>query len=226
MTITTWRSQFWWHWVTANSLAELVGLGTVAVLGYVIASRVGEPHGILQAIGFASVFVLLGAFEGLVVGWAQAKVLKPRLPKLTGWARATVVGAAVSWTLGMAPSTIMSLGQASEANPPPEISEPLRLLLAAGLGLIAGPALAFFQWRLLRRHVPRAGWWLPANAIAWAVGMPIIFLGAHMSAYTTLPLLVALGVGAALLIAGAAVGVIHGRVLLWLLSSRKSVETR
>ena len=217
MTITTWRSQFWWHWIAANSLAELLGLGTVAALGYAIASRVREPHGVFQAIAFASVFVLLGAFEGLVVGWAQAKVLKLRLPGLTGWVRATVVGAAVSWALGMAPSTIMSLGQASEAKPPPEISEPLRLLLAAGLGLVAGPALAFFQWRRLRRHVPRAGLWLPANSVAWAVGMPVIFLGAHVSACTTVPLLVAAGVGAALAAAGALVGAIHGRALLWLL---------
>lgn len=225
MTIPTWRSQFWRQWVAVNSLGELVGLGTVAGLGYVIASRMGEPHGILPAIAFASVFVLLGAFEGFVVGWAQAKVLKLRLPKLTGWTRATVVGAAVSWALGMAPSTLMSLAQATEARPPPEISEPLRLLLAAGLGLVAGPALAFFQWRRLRRHVPRAGWWLPANAVAWAVGMPIIFLGAHVSAYTAAPLLVALGVGAALLVAGAVVGAIHGHALLRLLPAESPDET-
>jgi len=217
MKITTWRSQFWWRWVAANSLAELLGLGTVATLGYVIAIRVGEPHGILQATTSASVFVLLGAFEGLVVGWAQARVLRLRLPGLTGWVRATVVGAAVCWALGMAPSTVMSLGQSTEARPPPEIGEPLRLLLAAGLGLVAGPALAFFQWQRLRRHVPRAGWWLPANAVAWAVGMPIIFLGAHVSAYTTEPLRVAAGVGAALVVAGAVVGAIHGCALLWLL---------
>jgi hypothetical protein len=211
------RSRFWWRWVAANSLAELTGLGTVAALGYVIASQVGEPHGTLQVMAFATVFILLGAFEGLVVGWAQANVLRPRLPKLHGWVRATVIGAAVSWALGMAPSTVMSLREVTEASTPPEVSEPLRLLLAAGLGLVAGPALAFFQWRVLRNHVQNAGWWLLGNAVAWAVGMPIVFLGAHMGAYTTSPLLVGLAVGAALVLAGAAVGAIHGRVLLWLL---------
>jgi hypothetical protein len=157
-------------------------------------------------VAFACVFILLGALEGLVVGWAQASVLEQRLPKLRVWVRASVVGAVVVWALGMAPSTIMSLSQPPGAGQPPEISEALRLLLAAGLGVVAGPVLAFFQWRSLRQHVQRAWWWLPANAIAWAVGMPIISLGAHMGAYATAPLLIVLGVAATLAVAGAAVG--------------------
>ena len=48
MVVTT-RNQFWWRWVAANSLAELLGLGTVAALGYVIVGNVGEPRGISQA---------------------------------------------------------------------------------------------------------------------------------------------------------------------------------
>src|SRR3546814_18107106 len=27
------------------------------------------------------------------------------------------------------------------------------------------------QWFELRRHVPRAGWWIAASALAWAVGL-------------------------------------------------------
>jgi len=216
---------FWWRWVAANSLAELLGLGTVAALGYAIVVKAGEPRGISQAFALASVFILLGALEGVVVGWAQACVLKLRLPKLRGWVRASIIGAVVAWALGMAPSTIMSLSQPAGASPPPDISEPLRLVLAAGLGLVAGPVLAFFQWRILRRHVQRAWWWLPANAIAWAVGMPIIFLGAHMGAYATAPLLIALGAAATLAVAGAAVGAIHGGVLLLLLPAERTNDT-
>jgi hypothetical protein len=215
--VAAWRSRFWWRWIAANSLAELLGLGTVAAFGYAIFRRVGEPHGIWQAAVFALAFVALGALEGLVVGWAQAAVLKSRLPGLKGWVRASIIGAAAAWALGMVPSTIMSLTAPAAAGSPPDISEPLRLLLAAGLGMIAGPVLAFFQWKVLRQHVQRAACWLPANAVSWAVGMPIIFLGAHMGAYATAPLAIALGAAAILAIAGAVVGAIHGRVLIWLL---------
>jgi len=208
----------WWRWVAANSAAELFGLGTVAVVGYLVASRMGEPHGLSQSLGVAILLVSLGAFEGLVVGLAQAWVLERPLPALRGWVRASVVGAAVAWAVGMAPSTIMSLGESRTSGPPLEISEPFRLLLAAGLGLVAGPLLAFFQWRCLRLCLAqRAVWWLPANAAAWAVGMPTIFVGAHMSAYTSDPILISLGVGVSLLAAGAVVGAVHGGVLVWLL---------
>jgi hypothetical protein len=40
--------------------------------------------------------------------------------------------------------------------------------LAAGMGLILGTILGVPQWLALRRHVPKAGWWVPANALAWS----------------------------------------------------------
>lgn len=214
------RRVLWWHWVAANCAAEFLGLGTIAAVGYVVASRMGEPHGVSQSLGFAILFVALGAFEGLVVGLAQAWVLQRPLPALRGWVRASVLGAAVAWAVGMTPSTIMSLRESGASGPPPEVSEPARLLLAAGLGLVAGPLLAFFQWRRLRLCLTqRAAWWLPANAAAWALGMPAVFVGAHMSAYTSDPVLISLGVGASLLAAGAIVGAVHGGALVWLLST-------
>lgn len=220
MTNTCWRSNLWWRWIAANSAAEFIGLGTAAAVGFLVATRLGEPHGLPQTLLFAALFVLLGAFEGLIVGFAQAKVLVRRLPDLQGWVQATVVGAVVAWVIGMAPSTIMSLTHSGGSGPPPEIGEPLRLLLAAGLGLVAGPVLAFFQWRCLRRCVSRrAAWWLPANAAAWALGMPIIFVSAHLGAGTSNPILVMLGVGASLLAAGAVVGAVHGCALVWLVSA-------
>lgn len=219
MTDDSWQRKFWWQWIAANSLAEFIGLGTVAVLGFFAIKQFGEPHGLGPSLTYAGLFVLLGAFEGLVVGLAQARILLQRLPEVQGWVRATVIGAVVAWTLGMAPSTLMSLDETPTTGTPPEISEPVVLLLAAGLGLVAGPLLALFQWRRLRRHVTRrAVWWLPANAVAWMLGMPMIFFGADMSALTTNPILITLGIGLSLLAAGAVVGAVHGRVLIWLMS--------
>ena len=219
MTDESWQKKFWWQWIVANSLAELFGLGTVAVLGFLAITQFGEPQGLAQSLCYAVLFVLLGAFEGLVVGLAQARILRQCLPDLQGWVRATVTGAVVAWTLGMAPSTIMSINPTTPTEPAPAISEPLVLLLAAGLGLIAGPLLAFFQWLRLRHYVTRrAAWWLPANAVAWMLGMPIIFLGAHLGSLGVNPIFIALGTGMSLLGAGAVVGAVHGRVLVWLLS--------
>jgi hypothetical protein len=51
------------------------------------------------------------------------------------------------------------------------------MLLAAGLGALGGVVLAFPQWLTLRRIVRGASIWIPANMLAWLVGMPIIFSG-------------------------------------------------
>lgn len=62
--------------------------------------------------------------------------------------------------------------------------------------------------------VRRAGLGVPANMLAWAVGMPIIFWG--MDVAFRMPELwqSVLVVGGALLAAGAVVGTVHGRFLV------------
>jgi hypothetical protein len=125
--------------------------------------------------------VLLGVLlEGVLVGYAQARVLGPALPGLRprAWVGATAVGAAAAWAVGMVPSTAAALaagpeGAGADAGPSPLVVYPL----AALLGLVTGPILGVAQWRVLRRHVHGAGRWLWANAAGWAAGMPIIFAG-------------------------------------------------
>jgi hypothetical protein len=214
-----WRNKLWQRWVIANALGELLGLGTVAVVGFFIFQRAGEPTSIAQALAFAAVFILLGAFEGLVIGLAQRQVLRTLLPSVRGWVLATVVGAMVAWAVGMVPSTVANFLQqgatATQASSEPPLV--LILLLAAGLGAVAGPLLAAFQWRSLRRVIPDKAWqWLPANAAAWALGMPAIFLGAQANEFTSSATAIACLVALAIFTAGALVGAVHGRVLLGL----------
>lgn len=213
--------RFWWRWVLANALGELLGLGAAAAAGYLVMAAWGEPRGVAQVLLVAAMFVGLGAIEGWVVGWAQARVLARRFPGLSGWTRASIVGAVVAWVLGMMPSTVMNLLEPAASGQPPEwmSDEGVRLALAAGLGLVAGPVLALFQWRVLRRHVRRALWWLPANALAWAVGMPVIFLGVDLAAAMPNLASVLLSGAAAIALAGASVGAIHGAVLRRLLAA-------
>lgn len=218
MSAAPWRNAFWWRWIAANALAELIGLGAVALAGFLVSQRMGEPSTAAQAAGLVALFVALGAFEGAVVGVAQRRVLRARLPALKGWVGATVAGAMAAWAIGMLPGTLIGLNQSTTDAPQAEPSLAVVLLLATGLGAVAGPLLAAFQWLSLRRSLSRrAGWWLPANAAAWALGMPLIFLGAQASDLTSDPFLLAAAVGLSLFVAGAVVGAVHGRFLLWLL---------
>ncbi|MDH4109762.1 MAG: hypothetical protein OEW35_15850 [Gammaproteobacteria bacterium] len=210
-----WRTRFWQQWVVANAVGEFVGLGAVAALGFMAFKHAGEPANTIQALTFAATFVLLGAFEGAVVGVAQRAVLVRRLPALRGWIRATVAGAMAAWAIGMVPSTIVSLAHGPDT--PAQAEPPLAmvLLLAAGLGAVAGPLLAAFQWHSLRKVVTRRAWlWLPANAAAWALGMPIIFLGAQSNELTSAPAVIVAVMALTLLAAGAVVGAVHGWFLL------------
>lgn len=214
-----WRHKFWRRWVVANALGELAGLGTVAAVGFFVFQRAGEPTDITQALAFAAVFVFLGALEGLIIGLAQRQVLRTLLPSVRGWVLATVVGAMVAWAVGMVPSTVASLMQhgATATAAPFEPPLFLILLLAAGLGAVAGPLLAAFQWLSLRKVLPGKAWlWLPANAVAWALGMPAIFLGAQANQLTSSTPVIAFLVALSILSAGAVVGAVHGRVLLGL----------
>jgi len=214
-----WRNKFWQRWVMANALGELVGLGAVAAIGLIVFQRAGEPADVAQALAFAATFVLLGGLEGAVIGLAQRRVLLTLLPSVRGWVFATVVGAMVAWAVGMVPSTVIGLMQqgAITQDAPPEPSLLLMLMLAAGLGAVAGPMLAAFQWLSLRKVLPGRAWlWFPANSAAWALGMPVIFLGTQANEFTSSAPVIAGLVALAILIAGALVGAVHGRVLLGL----------
>jgi hypothetical protein len=212
---------FYGRWVVANGVAEAAGLGTTFVLGTALAPRLAAASGVAEILGGAALAVLLGTFlEGVVVGWAQGRVLAVHLPvSVRAWVRASAVGAGLAWLLGMVPSTVVSLvmldapAAAPGALPPAEPGPWLTMLLAAGLGLVTGPVLGAAQWQVLRQVAPGGRRWLWANALAWAVGMPLIFAGMDRVPWQgPAPARVAALYGVCL-VAGLAVGAVHGRVL-------------
>jgi len=216
--VTYKRTTLWSQWVVANALAELLGLGTSALLWLGLIFNGEQRLGVMSA----AAIVVIGStlLEGSAVGVAQWLVLRHIWPALKWqqWWSATAVGAFIAWTLGMIPSTLMSLAEeTTTTTPAPEISDALVWSLAALMGLILGPILALPQWFVLRRHVAHAGWWIPANAAAWGLGMPVIFMGMGFIPAGAVTLTALVIVLLSLALAGAVVGMVHGAVLLWLL---------
>jgi hypothetical protein len=209
------KKHLWLRWTVANGLAELLGLGaTFATIGLLV-SRIdtGRITGILLTFALT---VASGAIEATLVGLAQWWTMHPAFPKIKrfAWWRATLIGALLGYVLGYLPSTLMSMGgtaaQAAQTEPP----QWLTLLLAAGLGAAAGAVLSFAQWLVLRRQAKRAGSWIPANMLAWACGMPLIFEGMDLAFKQSAAWQSVLVIGAAILLAGLVVGAIHGRFLV------------
>ena len=218
--------EFYRRWIAANGAAEAGGLGTTFVAGQALAPMLEQAQGVAAVLAGAFAAVALGTLlEGVVVGWAQARVLRRRsVPLAPGaWVAATALGAGMAWTLGMIPSTIMSLAMvdATTSGPSWEPAPLLLYSLAALLGAATGPILGVAQWFVLRRAVMRAGRWLWANAVAWAIGMPLIFAGMDAVPWTGPAPARILAMYAVCAGVGAAVGAVHGRVLVGLLRRRK-----
>ena len=216
--MSTPASPLWRRWVAANTVAEVVGLGlTLGLTGLVIGrlESIGGAAGV--ALAFAAA-VLSGVIEATIVGLAQWWAMHPWLPQITrrAWWLATLVGALLAYVLGYLPSTIINLMQTNDTATA-TMSEPPQavvLLLAAGLGAVAGAVLSFAQYFALRGRVAHAGRWIPANMLAWAVGMPLIFWAIDLAfklpqRWQAVALMVV-----ALLLMGAVVGAIHGAVLV------------
>jgi hypothetical protein len=206
--------------VLANALGETVGLGGTFVIALTLLLNSEKTGGPLVAAGLV---VLAGTLiEGSVVGTAQWLVLRQALPgvRWRSWVLVTALGACVAWTLGMIPSTVMSLGGDTGAAAP-EMSDIAIYGLATLMGFVLGPILGTPQWLVLRRHVRKAGWWILANAVAWAFGMAIVFIG---TGFIPAEGGINLGVIAILILfvvaAGVVVGAIHGLVLIWLVRLR------
>jgi hypothetical protein len=218
-----WDWNLWLQWALANVVGEVLGLGLAGVIAIVMVLTIGEPETALVAMMMAGVMIAAGTLEGVIVGFAQWLVLRRRLHRLSRveWVRATAIGAFLAWTIGMGPSTLMALNQGAGSPPPPEISDAVKYALASVMGVALGMILGVPQWRALRRYASGASMWVWANAAAWAVGMPVVFVGAGLSPVGASALSVALTVVVTIAAAGASVGAIHGVALLWLLRQRQ-----
>ena len=210
----------WFRWTGANAIGELFGLGLTFImtgLAFSVLDNQQTMLGILLSFVFA---VASGVLEASIVGLVQWWAMHPWFPMIdrAAWWRGTLVGALIAYVLGYLPSVLMGMGEAtSQSTPVLEPPQWVVLLLAAGLGAVAGAVLSFAQWLAMRGKIKRAGLWIPANMLAWFFGMPVIFWGMDLAFKMSAPWQSILLMAAVLLLAGALVGAIHGRFLvsLW-----------
>ncbi len=166
----------------AKNSGQLTVAGTRGFLSVWLAwVTVGETLGFLVPILThltASLFVpdvifpLLvgaGAVEGAMLGWAQAHVLRPRVPDLSGrrWIILTSLGAAAAWVIGMLPCAAAAVWERWPA--------PVQVLAGALAALALLGSVGAAQSLELRRHFRRSLPWILGNGAAWGAGL-LIFL--------------------------------------------------
>lgn len=219
------KRTLWLRWVAANAIGELLGLGATFAVIALVFSRLADQQGSGIILVLFLVAVASGAIEATLVGLAQWWAMSPWFPAITrrAWWLATLIGALVAYVLGYLPSTLMNLGQQASQAPATEPPQGIILLFAVGLGAIAGMVLSSAQWLAMRNKVARAGWWIPANMLAWMVGMPLIFWGIDAIQKGYPPLQSALLLAGVLLLTGAVIGAIHGAFLVRLAGQTRNV---
>lgn len=211
------------RWVAANAVGEMAGLGATFALTALLFRGMGQGGRALPALLGFGLAVAAGAVEATVVGALQWWAMRPSLPAVRrrAWLLATLAGALAAYVLGYLPSTLMRLGTGAGTAPPAPPSRWVVMLLAALLGAVGGAVLSFAQWLVLRRHHVGAGWWVPANALAWTLGMPVIFWGIGVARAAPGPAAGAALLAVVLLAAGGLVGAVHGVVLVRLAAAAR-----
>jgi hypothetical protein len=211
------ENQLWTRWTLANAFSEMIGLGLTFALTGLVFSKLDSQQTITSILLAFALAVASGGIEATIVGLAQWWAMHPWFPFIRKfvWWRATLIGALVAYVLGYLPSTLMNMGEAAASSAP--MAEPPQwviLLLAAGMGAVGGAVLSFAQWLAIRREVRGAGVWIPANMLAWMLGMPIIFWGIDLAFEMSALWQSVLVMAGTLFVSGAVVGAIHGWFLV------------
>jgi hypothetical protein len=169
-------------------------------LQWVVANIVGWLVGFAACEALKSIVTTVfvdGLVIGTSLGLAQWLVLRRRIAPVGWWVVFSIIG--------------FGLGKAlSEA-----VAPTTPALLGYGLsGALIGATVGLAQWLILRQHVSRAAWWVPATILAWVAGWSLIGLAETSSDLPTLAVYLVGAIGAA----GA--GIITGAALVWLFRFR------
>ena len=206
--LSQWSSWgLWERWVLATTIAEVVSLAVICVLSVAV-----SPFGYVRGV-----LTLIGTTFGIVLGFAQWLVLRHYIRHSRRWIFATTIGSLFAWFTGLTIITVMAFvyaGASGDGTTAALIKGVV--LLGGGLGAILG----FCQWLVLKSEIRFSMWWILANALAWALGLLVAFVGVGMvpSGLTIQTALITAATGTAM---GTVVGGITGITLVWLFKPRR-----
>ena len=156
---------FWLRWVVASVIGSGVG-----VVSWVSVGTAAEALGLASQKGVSMAVIpgLVGAAFGAPFGIAQWIVLRRHLRLAGRWVTASTLGYAAVFLLG----TLFFSGEGAADLPPGR-----QVLLGALLGAAGAVPPAVLQWLLvLRSQLTRAGIWITASVLSWALGFAMSFL--------------------------------------------------
>ena len=174
-------------------------------LWWVLATFVGSAVGVV--VGVAVLGPVLGAVGLAGAGVMQWLVLRQQLSRSGWWILASSVGLAIGLVVGVAAS-------AAGGDDAAVVSLP-----------VLGASVGIAQWRVLRRQVSRAGWWIVVNVVGLAVGLAatlVVFGVADGSGGGAVTGALEDAIFGAVI--GAVVGAITGAVMVWMLRQRAAKE--
>jgi hypothetical protein len=191
---------FWLQWLLLMMVFISLAYTGIDMVERPILTKFVSDHWVREA------FMVLGlALLGAVAGTGQWLLLRRHLRRASQWGWAM----ALTFVVGASLAELASFSGVA-------------LIPSFALSfLLLGPVCGIFQWLTLRSQVPRAGWWVLAQAASWLVLFIVsgvvgygaaIYLGGTVDDY----LAVSYAVG------GAALGAMTGAVLVWMLREEVS----
>jgi hypothetical protein len=192
-----WR--FGLRWVLLTLAGWIVGF----LLGFIL----GE-----LALDNAGIEIGVGAMVGLM----QWLVLRRVVNKAGFWILASIAGFLVSAGIHAAACSYLKTSD--------DLGNPIGVLMWTLSFILGGTLTGLLQQRILRHHVRRSGWWVPASAAGWGLGMA--GLGGVFSLSTVMkggPFILMLlhNVLAPVLVPSVTLGAITAGTLIWLLRQPK-----
>lgn len=181
------RVSEWWdwrlfgQWVLVNGIAfvvvPLAGMAVEQLASTATKSLVRDHRGLVIFI----VAFVGAAFQGLVVGRWQWRVLQHRLPDLRSrrWVLATLAPAFVLWLLVIAPDAADLLAEGGNT---------LAVFRQGFIqALVLGPLIGVSQAVALRGHTRRWAWWAAANVTTYLCGAALHQLALWLRHELSLP---------------------------------------
>lgn len=149
------RWPFYLLWVVLTAVCVLIAFFFDLVLMRVVTFFVGDYVYVDGVRHIAEDYLYMYTFVpivGFLTGALQYGLLRRYLPQMGSWVAMTLGGWLVGGFLTLMPGW---LGWISP-------------VFSGGLALVVlGLSIGVGQWLLLRRRLPRAGWWIGANGAGW-----------------------------------------------------------